>query len=161
MAQNNQKNILILYGSTTGNSQRLAKYLKNNIHNFFNNKQISYKALIKNVADLDYPFVLPDNHDLTIICTSTWGIEPAVLQEDLEYWCINTNKSSVANKNFALFILGDKTYPHFAYGYEILQEYITKCQGLLHHNLSLKIQDPWEDNKENINKILNEIKSII
>lgn len=157
MVQNNQKHILILYGSTTGNSQRLAKYLKNKIHNYLNNNNIKYKATILNVAEISYPFLLADNYELTIICTSTWGIEPALLQEDMEYWCVNTNTYSLNNKSFVLFVLGDNTYPHFAFGYEILCQYLEKHSGIINHNFSAKIQDPWEDSQNIIDNIINKI----
>lgn len=147
--------MLILYGSTTGNTHKVAKYMKNKLNGNLN------KVTMLNVANLEYPFTLDAKYDLIILCCSTWGIDPPVLQEDFEYWCINTKQASIINKRFAIIALGDKFYPYFGYSYEILNEYISKCDGIVDHALSIKIQDPWEDSMQILDNIINNMVSSV
>lgn len=145
-----KKNLLILYGSTTGNSERLAYFIKDNLK-----KEVNIS--IYNVANVDYPYSIPNNFDLVLLCTSTWGIDPASLQEDFEYWHTNTHTKSIINKNFYVISLGDSYYPHFAVALNILESFIIKHNGNI-IDCGLKIQDPWE-NTSHI--ILNKINSCL
>ncbi len=145
-----QKNILILYGSTTGNTEKLAKYIACELSK-------SYNIKIHNVCNLNYPYNIDNKFNLVILCCSTWGIEPACLQEDFEYWCVNINKDSLCNKLFTIFALGDSYYPYFAYSYDILKNFLEQNKGIL-ATKGLKIQDPWENL---LNQIHKEIAKII
>ena len=144
-----QKNILILYGSTTGNSEKLAKYIHSQLSQ-------SYNIKIHNVCNLKYPYTIDKKFNLIILCCSTWGIEPACLQEDFENWCLNVKKDSVDNKLFTIFALGDYYYPYFAYAYDILNNFIAQNKGII-ATYGLKIHDPWEDSLNEINKEITHI----
>lgn len=141
-----QKNILIIYGSTTGNSENLARYTQKYLTG-------TTKVSVINVSDLKQGFSF-EGYKAYILVTSTWGIEPAELQEDFAYFWQYVNKDSIAGKPFIILGLGDAYYPHFAYGMDILVADILKLKGRVLGG-GLKIQDNWEERLPNINNYLN------
>lgn len=134
-----------MYGSTTGNSENLALY----IQQYLTKKA---KVLVVNVADLKPRFNFK-GYDAYVLVTSTWGIEPADLQEDFAYFWQHVNKHSIGQKTFMVLGLGDAYYPHFAYGVDILVADILKAKGKVLGN-GLKIQDNWEDRLHSIHNYL-------
>ncbi|XWO14050.1 Flavodoxin [Candidatus Hepatincola sp. Pdp] len=140
-----QKNILVIYGSTTGNSENLAIYIQQYI-------SIKAKVNVVNVVDLQQNFSF-EGYDVYILVTSTWGIEPADLQEDFAYFWQHVNKDSINGKSFMILGLGDAYYPYFAYGVDILVADIIQFKGKVLGN-GLKIQDNWEERLCSINNYL-------
>ncbi len=144
-------NILILYGTTTGNSEKVSTFCKKHL------LQKCLNVSLINVADISDIYSINDTYSVIIICTSTWGVEPAVLQDDFElFFYRNLDKKSIENKKFAILALGDDYYPHFAYAAEILETEILKNDGIL-ITKAMKIQDPWEDSCNAIIAYLNSI----
>lgn len=151
----NQENINIYfyYGSTTGNSEEVAYYL-----NQYLSKHYQTTSQLINVNTLEKNYSFDDNPaNVYILCTSTWGIDPPVLQEDFdEFWHHKLHKSSIKQQKFALFALGDKEYPFFAYAGNILTHDILQHDGKLLLE-SLKIEDPWYLHKTLITEHLKQI----
>lgn len=140
------KNILVIYGSTTGNSHNLSKYCVKIL-------QDNFKLELKNCVNLKACYSFDNNYDAYILCVSTWGIDPAELQEDFEIFWLQLNNSSIANKKFIILGLGDNYYPFFARATEILQNSIIQNNGNILCT-PLKINDPWVDAKEDIKSYL-------
>ncbi len=133
------KNILIIYGSTTGNSENLAKYCADHLKD-------TAKVDIKNCIELKGSYSFYEYYDAYILCVSTWGIDPAGLQEDFEIFWKQLNKNSIYNKKFFLLGLGDNYYPFFAKAIDILHESINENKGIV-LGKPMKINDSWEDKK--------------
>lgn len=143
------KNILIIYGSTTGNSENLSKY-------FADILKEDILINIKNCVDIKGSYSFNEEYDTYILCTSTWGIDPAELQEDFEIFWLQLNKESIQNKRFILLGLGDNYYPFFAKGVDILKDSINENKGKLIDE-PFKINDPWEEKKEEISTYLKKV----
>ncbi len=144
----------IIYGSTTGNTESVAKYVKSIIA-----KQ-KIKVDCKDSSDfLDKNVDLQDGI-LYILASSSWGVEPCALQEDFEIFYSNINKESMALKNFALLGCGDKYYPHFCGALDVLSKDILNHKGKLFTEI-LRIQDDWEDRKKEITKWATNLAKLI
>ncbi|MDR0484589.1 MAG: flavodoxin-like domain-containing protein [Alphaproteobacteria bacterium] len=143
------KNILIIYGSTTGNSENIAYLVQVILKDRF-------KVSVKNCIDLPNGFLFTEDIDIYILCTSTWGIDPASLQEDFEIFWHHANKTTLANKKFILLGLGDKYYPFFAIAVDILKASILEHKGIIVDN-PLKIDDSIENKESLLNIYLEKI----
>lgn len=140
------KNILVIYGSTTGNSENLSKYCVEVLKD-------SFSIDVKNCIDLKGAFSFSENYDAYVLCVSTWGIDPAELQEDFEIFWLQLNKESISGKKFIILGLGDNYYPFFARATEILNDDIKLHSGEV-LEFPMKINDPWEEKKEEIREYL-------
>jgi flavodoxin I len=143
------KNILLVYGSSTGNTESLSYYIADLI------KKAGHTLNLKDVCDINGS-VFDTTYDLHLICVSTWGIEPAELQEDFEFFWKALDKGKLRGKNFMVFGMGDAYYPYFAVSKDMVEEDIVKYGGIVALQ-GLKIQDPWEDYKKEINEAISHI----
>lgn len=131
--------ILILYGSTTGNTEQIAQQIANKIQD--------KNAELKNVADTS-PEELK-NYDFLILASSTWG--DGQLQSDFADFIdrLTTNKENIfSGKKMAVLGLGDSSYPQFCEAANILEKKFTAlgCQKVIE---TLKI-DGFPDEEKNI-----------
>jgi len=89
----------IFYGSSTGNTESTAKYIK---------KELSKDADIYNISDVEAAKTL--DYDFLIFGVSTWG--EGDLQDDWESLLPKLKKLDLSGKTVALFGLGDQDgYP--------------------------------------------------
>ncbi len=101
----------IFYGSTTGNTERVAGLIAGRLGKWF----------LTGLHDIaDAPASIMNSYDLLILGTSTWGL--GKLQEDWEHWLTLPGISGIKDKAVAFFGLGDQdSYPEtFADGLGIL-----------------------------------------
>ncbi len=143
------KNILLIYGSSTGNTESLSYYITDLL------KKAGHSVTLKDVTDINGS-VFDSTYDLHIICVSTWGIEPAELQEDFEFFWKALDKGKLKDKAFMVFGMGDAYYPYFAVSKDMVEEDIVKHNGQVVLQ-GLKIQDPWEDYKKELLEVIGKI----
>ena len=89
------KKVTIIYGSTSGNTQNVAKMIANKIQ-YINPKAKDVKEVTS--ADLQ-------EADVLILGTSTWGYGD--IQDDWENYLPELEKSNLEGKTIAIFGLGD------------------------------------------------------
>ncbi len=106
-------NILIVYGSTTGNTEMAAEQIANHLE--------AHEPEMKDVADID-PEELTQC-DVLITGASTWG--DGVLQDDFKNF-VEDLEIDLTDKKLAAFGLGDSSYPAFCKSAGILQETFTE-----------------------------------
>ncbi len=145
-----KKNILCIYGSSTGNTEKLINAVK--VNSIIKNHHIN----VVNSATIKDIFVIEKKWDLVILSSSTWGIMPPCLQEDFENFWKFLDKSSISANKFLIMGLGDKYYPHFAYAVDFLVENILKYNGIVIDYL--KIQENWENNQKEIYYWINNLQ---
>ncbi|MCT4636319.1 MAG: flavodoxin [Bacteroidales bacterium] len=91
-------NTLILYGSTTGNTEKVAGLISSNIDN----------SEIARVEEFDFSSI--GSYDNIIIGSSTWGIGD--LQDDWEGALSDLKNADLSGKKISFFGLGDaESYP--------------------------------------------------
>ncbi|WP_045221252.1 flavodoxin [Desulfonatronum thioautotrophicum] len=98
--------ILIVYGSTTGNTEHVAEVIGGVLQKAGN------EVVLKNVTDAGVS-ELGDGYDLTLLGVSTWGDEEIEFQEDFEPFYQDMDNAQLQDKKVALFGCGDSSYQYF------------------------------------------------
>ena len=143
--------VLILYGSTTGNTEFVAQH----IAGLLEKRGISVE--IKDVAKA-HVRDLSSEAELVIMGCSTWGEDEIGLQEDFEPFHEHLCRTDLSGNNFVLFGCGDSGYKHFCGAVDLIEQTIRNRGGeILHH--SLKIDGEPEESLDQINKWLSDLIS--
>jgi len=111
------KKVIIIYGSTTGNTKTLSKYVEEGL------KASGVEVMVKNVTESN-PKELKD-YDVIILGSSTWG--DGELQDDFIPFEKDMRKIKLDRKKGAVFGCGDSMYPQFCKAVEILEERLKSC----------------------------------
>jgi len=119
-------NILILFGSTGGNTKIVVDKVSNVL--ISQGHQVTVKRIEK--ASAKDPF----NFDLTILASPTYG--HGVLQKDVKVFREKMLEESYINISFAVIGLGDYKYDadYHLESANILEETITDLKGILAHD---------------------------
>jgi flavodoxin I len=130
--------ILIVYGSTTGNTEMVAEEIIDLLKD--------HEVLLQDVADTN-----PEDltkYDVLVLGSSTW--DDGLLQQDFRDF-VEGLEVDLTGKKLAIFGLGDSNYPDFCEAADILEETFTKLGGKT-IVATLKI-DGFPDEEENEQKI--------
>jgi len=114
---------LIVYGSTTGNTESAAE----TIEGFLSDQ--SYEVRLVNVSDVE-PEILKETFDLYLLGCSTWGDEEVELQEDFETFYEGMTMD-LDQKKFAVFGCGDTSYTYFCGAVDAIEERLKKLGASL------------------------------
>ncbi|PHR27285.1 MAG: flavodoxin [Desulfotalea sp.] len=128
---------LIIYGSTTGNTEMVA----NRIGEVFSDKGLS--VVVKNVTDATVA-ELGNGHDITLLGASTWGDDAIEFQEDFDSFFQELDAANLKDKMVALFGCGDSSYEFFCGAVDELEEKMEKLQANV-VNVSLRIDGDPDD----------------
>jgi len=108
---------IIVYGSTTGNTELLAGYISEGI------KEAGIDATVRNVTDVDAQDLT--NYDLVLLGSSTWG--EGELQGDFIYFYDQMEGLSLEGKKGAAFGPGDSAYDMFCEAVNLLEARLKDC----------------------------------
>jgi len=114
------KKALIIYGSTTGNTENMAATIK---------KALDKRGLqteMKNVTDATVED-LAAKHDLLLLGCPAYGDDTVELQDDFAEFYEKMNGIELNGKLFAVFAPGDRSYEHFCGSVDFLE---TKMKDL-------------------------------
>nr|WP_320014089.1 flavodoxin [uncultured Desulfobacter sp.] len=133
---------LIIYGSTTGNTESVADTISTDL----SNAEYTIKKI--NVSDVDVD-ILNEPFDLYLLGSSTWGEDEIEFQEDFVSFYENmTGSLNLSGKKFAVFGCGDSDYEHFCGAVDALEERLTELGATLVCE-SLKIDGELEESDIN------------
>lgn len=110
--------ILIVYGSTTGNTESVAERVASTL------SKAGHDVALKNAADVA-PKGLADGFDLVILGCSTWGDEDIELQDDFIPLYENLEDAGLSGRKVAVFGCGDSSYTHFCGAVDAIEEKAT------------------------------------
>ena len=129
-------NVLIIYGSTTGNTEFVAE----TIHESFKSKE--HSVTLSNATDVSAD-ILKNKFDLYLLGCSTWGGDEIELQEDFESFYEDLSGDvSLIGKRFAVFGCGDSSYTFFCGAVDAIEDRISRLGGALVYD-SLRVDgDP-------------------
>jgi len=99
-------NVLIVYGSTTGNTEWVAGKVKGDLEAA--GHQVELQNVSKSKAD-----GLCQGRDLVLFGCSTWGQDEIELQEDFIPLYENLDKTGVSGVKASVFGCGDEDYTYF------------------------------------------------
>ena len=133
--------ILIVYGSTIGNTREAAEMLEE-----------TFKGAGAAVTLLDVSDAAPDglcaDYDLVLFGCSTWGDEDIELQPDFVPLFESFDKIAARGKKVAVFGCGDSSYKWFCGAVDAIEEKLKQLGAEL-LNSGLKIDgDPGEAGAE-------------
>ncbi len=106
---------LIIYGSTTGNTEYVAGVLER----VLSEAGSSVKKL--NAADAA-PEGLCDGYDLVLFGCSTWGDDSIEVQDDFIPLLESFGSINARGKNTAVFGCGDTSYTHFCGAVDVIEQ---------------------------------------
>lgn len=116
---------LIIYGSTTGNTESVADIISTDL------SKADYTIKKINVADVDVD-ILNEAFDLYLLGSSTWGDDEIEFQEDFAPFYENMNgELKLSGKKFAVFGCGDSSYEYFCGAVDALEERLAKLGASL------------------------------
>ncbi len=131
-------NILLVYGSTTGNTEMTAEQIADSLS--------AHQVEVQDVVDTT-PEDL-ESAEILILGSSTW--DDGLLQQDFREF-VEGLEVDLSGKKMAIFGLGDSNYPDFCEAADILEDKFTGMGGKPVVD-SLRI-DGFPDEPENENKI--------
>ncbi|WP_027177153.1 flavodoxin [Desulfovibrio aminophilus] len=107
--------VLIVYGSTTGNTETAAGYVADVL------RKHGADVALKNAADVEAEG-LARGWDLVLLGSSTWGDEDIELQDDFVHLYEGLDQAGLDGVKTAVFGCGDSGYPHFCGAVDALEE---------------------------------------
>jgi len=98
--------ILILYATTTGNSEMVADELAE----IFDRKEISYRL---NATDVIDPEILYEVDTLLLLLSTDGDGDPPLMAEDFYSYLNNKSKADLHHLSYSVLALGDSYYDNF------------------------------------------------
>lgn len=98
--------ILIVYGSTTGNTESIAEALAKSL------QAKGHEANVQNASSVK-PKGLADGYDALLLGCSAWGDAEIELQDDFVPLVDDFAELGVSGKKVAAFASGDSSFTHF------------------------------------------------
>ena len=141
--------VLIVYGSTTGNTEMVAEQVTNILQDKGND------VTMKNVVDATVA-ELGNGYDLTVLGSSTWGDDDIEFQEDFALFYEDLDKAELKDKKVSLFGCGDSSYEHFCGAVDLLEDKMESLGAKVVGD-SLRIDGDPEDSSSDIDDWAEEI----
>ncbi len=108
--------VLIIYGSTTGNTESIA--IK--VESLLANAGVSVDC--KNAADISDCTGIAKDYDAILLGCSCWGDEEIELQDDFQPVYDAIGDMGLEGKKVATFASGDSSYQHYCGSVEYIEE---------------------------------------
>jgi flavodoxin short chain len=119
------KKALIVYGSSTGNTEFVAETIESFL------SEDGYEVTLTDVSNTDID-IFDNSYDIYLLGCSTWGEDEIELQEDFEpFYEDMTGSLSLKKKSLAVFGCGDSAYTYFCGAVDLLEERVRKLGGSL------------------------------
>lgn len=115
---------LIVYGSTTGNTEMVAGQVGDLLQNG------GAEVTVKNVTDVKVED-LGNGWDYVLLGASTWGDDEIEIQEDFEPFYEELDRAALKGKKVCLFGCGDSSYEHFCGAVDQLEEKMEQIGAIL------------------------------
>jgi len=129
------KKALIIFGSTTGNTEEMAGIVKTML------EHSDFEVEIKEVSDASTADLTGD-HDLLLLGCPAYGDDEIELQEDFADFYEQLDGTRLDGKPFAVLAPGDSSYEHFCGSVDMLEDKMNDMGGEM-ANDGLKIDgDP-------------------
>lgn len=108
--------VLIIYGSTTGNTESIASKVGSLL------EAAGVTAEVKNAADISDCAGIAKDYDAVLMGCSCWGDEDVELQDDFQAVFDAIGDMGLSGKKVAAFASGDSSYTHFCGSVEVIEE---------------------------------------
>jgi len=115
------KRVIVVYGSSTGNTERMAKAVAKGVY------AAGAQCRVANVAG-----IVPEElvgYDLLLLGSSTWG--DGDLQDDFVSFAGGMESLCLGGKRAAVFGPGDSSWPRFCGAVDSLEQRLKACGAVL------------------------------
>ena len=116
-------NVLIVYGSTTGNTAGIAEYLGGRL------RAAGHVADVRDAADVS-PDGLCEGRDVALFGCSAWGTDEVELQTDFEPLFEAFDRIGVKGVKTACFASGDSSFEHFCGAVDVIEARLNELGGI-------------------------------
>jgi flavodoxin short chain len=147
------KKALIIYGTTTGNTEEMAGFIKKTL------AASGIETEMKNVSETAVEDLTSD-HDLVLLGCPAYGDDTAELQEDFEAFSEQLNGLKLNGKKFAVFAPGDRSYEHFCGSVDVLEERMEELGGSILLD-GLKVDGDPGDAEDDIEEWIQSIVGLL
>ncbi|WP_418765520.1 flavodoxin [Mailhella sp.] len=134
--------ILIVYGSTTGNTAGIAEALGERIG------AAGHEVTVLNAADASAEG-LCDGYDAALFGCSAWGTDEVELQDDFNVLFENFDAIGVSGKKAACFASGDSNFEHFCGAVDVLENRLVGLGAVIVEE-GLKVDGDYAGNKDEV-----------
>lgn len=118
------KKVLIIYGSTTGNTEAMATMVQQAL------QQEGLEASVKDVTTASVDD-LSSACDAILLGCPAYGDDTVELQDDFAEFFDKMDSVDLKGRSFAVFAPGDESYPFFCGSVDLLEEKIKSLGGTL------------------------------
>lgn len=108
--------VLIIYGSTTGNTESIASRVASLI------SAAGHEVDCRNAADIGDCAGIAGDYDCVLMGCSCWGDDEVELQDDFQPVFDAIGSMGLSGKKVAAFASGDSSYQHFCGSVEVIEE---------------------------------------
>lgn len=106
--------ILIVYGSSTGNTESIAHKLEQQL------AAAGHEVTVLNAADASAEH-LADGYDAVLFGASAWGVDDLELQDDFAPLFEEFDVMDLKGRKLAAFASGDRDYEHFCGAVDVIE----------------------------------------
>ncbi|MGD9638910.1 MAG: flavodoxin [Alphaproteobacteria bacterium] len=142
--------ILIVYGSTTGNTETVSQKIEALLAK-------DYDVVLQNVSETK-PRNLAENYDVLLFGSSTWGADDIEFQQDFSDFFEDFNLIGINGKKVAAFGCGDSSFEYFCGAVDAIEEKTKDLGGNVIVS-GLKIDGDPEDFENEIQDWVKQLKS--
>jgi flavodoxin short chain len=116
------KKAIIIFGSTTGNTEEMAEIVKEGL------EKAGLEAELRNATDASVED-LTSGHDVLLLGCPAYGDDTIELQEDFQDYYAKWNDVQLNGKPFAVFAPGDSSYEYFCGSVDMLEDKLKEFGG--------------------------------
>ena len=135
-------NVLIVYGSETGNTESLAESMGERI------RAAGHSVKVLNAADA-VAEGLCSGYDAVLFGCSAWGTDEVELQGDFNTLFEEFDSIDVQGKKAACFASGDSSFEHFCGAVDVIGEKLTALGAVIMED-GLRVEGDYSGNKEDV-----------
>ncbi|WP_028583736.1 flavodoxin [Desulfogranum mediterraneum] len=110
---------LIIYGSTTGNTEMVAEQIGDYL------QEKGAEVTLRDVSNARVE-ELTAGWDCVLLGASTWGDEEIEFQEDFEPFYHNLDQAELKGLRVGVFGCGDSSFPHYCGAVDLLDQKMTE-----------------------------------
>ena len=134
--------VLIVYGSTTGNTASIAEALGEQITG------AGHESTVLNAADAEADGLCHD-YDAALFGCSAWGTDEVELQDDFNTLFERFDNIEVKGKKAACFASGDSSFEHFCGAVDLIEERLAALGANIMEE-GLKVEGDYASNKADV-----------
>ncbi len=138
------KKVIIVYGSTTGNTEYMADLIKKSFIT------AGFAAASVNASDFD-PGEFQNDLSAVIFGCPAYGHDSIELQEDFDEFFEEIDSIDLKDKSFAVFAPGDSSYEYFCGSVDMIEEKLESLGAVKLYD-GLKIDGDPEEFEDEINE---------